>query len=280
MNYHQVNGFKVPGFFYGTAWKEDRSAQLTEQALRAGFLALDTANQRKHYFEEGVGQGLQTFLSSTNSNRDQIFVQTKFTYARGQDHRKPYDEKELFAKQVEQSFQSSLGHLGVKNIDSYILHGPFSNTGITKEDQEVWRAMEALQTSGKVNLIGVSNVSLEQLKDLYAFAKVKPSFAQIRTYASRKWEQDIRMYCSENGIFFQGFSLLTANRNELQSELFLNLAKKYQRDASQIVFRFAKQIGIIPLTGTSNFDHMKADLNIEDFELTASDTQQIECVSV
>lgn len=276
MKFHLINEIKVPNFFYGTAWKEERTAPLTEQALTAGFLAIDTANQRKHYFEEAVGQGIQNFLNSNKASRDQLFLQTKFTYARGQDHRKPYDENAPYWKQVEQSFTSSLQHLGVNYIDSYILHGPFASSGITQEDREVWRAMEDLQIKGKVRLIGVSNVSLEQLEELYNFAKVKPSFVQIRTYATRAWERDIRKYCNKNGILFQGFSLLTANRNELQSELLLNLANKYQREVSQIIFRFVKQLGVIPITGTSNFEHMKADLNTEDFSLTSSEVEQIE----
>jgi diketogulonate reductase-like aldo/keto reductase len=117
------------------------------------------------------------------------------------------------------------------------------------------------------------------LEELYDFAIVKPSFAQIRTYAVTAWEQDIRNFCKENNILFQGFSLLTANRNELRSELFQNLAKKYEREVTQIAFRFAKQIGMIPLTGTSNFEHMKADLDTENFELTNSEVDQIENLS-
>ena len=48
----------IPDFLYGTAWKEDRTAELTELALRSGFRGIDTANQRRHYFEVGVGRGL------------------------------------------------------------------------------------------------------------------------------------------------------------------------------------------------------------------------------
>lgn len=279
MKFHLVNGTKVPNFFYGTAWKEDRTNQLTEQALGAGFLAIDTANQRKHYFEEAVGQGLQNFLRMNKTDRNQIFLQTKFTYARGQDHRKPYDEKAAYSLQVAQSFSSSLQHLGVEQIDSYLLHGPYSQSDISIIDQEVWRAMEALQTEGKIKFLGISNVSLEQLMELYSFAVVKPQFVQIRTYAARAWERDIREFCQEKNILFQGFSLLTANRTELQSELLQSLAKKYAREVSQILFGFSKQLGIIPLTGTSSLEHMKIDLQTDDFELTAFEVEQIENIS-
>ena len=80
----------IPFFFYGTAWKEERTAPLTFDALQAGFRAIDTANQRKHYHEEGVGLGIERFLTSGLCRREDLFLQTKFTVASGQDHRKPY----------------------------------------------------------------------------------------------------------------------------------------------------------------------------------------------
>jgi len=195
----------IPNFFYGTAWKEDHTAALTELALESGFKAIDTANQRKHYFEQAVGIGLQKYMRANEVAREQIFLQTKFTYARGQDHRKPYDEKAPYATQVEQSFKSSLEHLGVNYIDSYVLHGPFAGRGISAEDKDVWRAMEALNASGQVKHLGVSNVSFEQLGELYSFATVKPRFAQIRTFAANYWEKDIRLFCYEHSIYFRPF---------------------------------------------------------------------------
>jgi diketogulonate reductase-like aldo/keto reductase len=271
-----IDGVQVPDFFYGTAWKEEQTAQLTEQALRAGFRAIDTANQRKHYFEEGVGKGLQAFLQSGVATRDDLFLQTKFTYARGQDHRKPYDEKAPYAEQVEQSFASSLQHLGVARLDSYVLHGPYAAHGLTRADHEVWQAMEALHAGGKVRFLGVSNVELDQLRALHDFAAVKPRFVQNRCYASQAWDRDVRAFCAEHGIRYQGFSLLTANRRELQAPLLDELAAKYQRHVTQIVFRFAKQIGMIPLTGTTSVEHMQSDLDTDDFALTAAELARIE----
>ncbi|HWN69974.1 MAG TPA: aldo/keto reductase [Haliangium sp.] len=275
-----IDGIDVPNFFYGTAWKEDRTAQLTEQALRAGFRAIDTANQRKHYFEEGVGQGLRAFLQTGRLSRDDLFLQTKFTYARGQDHRKPYDPNASYTEQVEQSFASSLQHLGVDRIDSYVLHGPFSQPGLTRADHEVWRAMEALHGSGKVRWIGVSNFQLEQLQELLDVATVKPRFLQNRCYAALAWDRDIRDLCRANGVWYQGFSLLTANRRELQAPLFDHLAEKYQRTVPQIVFRFAKQVGMIPLAGTTNEEHMRTDLDTDDFELADAEVEQIEHIAL
>ena len=116
----------VPDFLYGTAWKEERTAALTELALRMGFRGIDTANQRRHYFEAGVGQGLAAAYRDGVVARSDLFLQTKFTYQRGQDHRLPYDAAADLSVQVAQSLAGSLEHLGTDHVDSYVLHGPSS----------------------------------------------------------------------------------------------------------------------------------------------------------
>src|SRR5579863_9144359 len=117
----------VPDFLYGTAWKQDRTPLLVELALRMGFRGIDTANQRRHYFEAGVGQGLAAAYSAGLVTREDVFLQTKFTYQRGQDHRLPYDPAATLSVQVAQSMASSLEHLATDYVDSYVLHGPASN---------------------------------------------------------------------------------------------------------------------------------------------------------
>ena len=132
----------IPDFLYGTAWKEDRTAALVELALRAGFRGIDTANQRRHYFEAGVGQGLDKAFGAGILRRSELFLQTKFTYRSGQDHRLPYDPGARLSVQVAQSMASSLEHFGVDYVDSYVLHGPASNYGWTDADAEVWERDE------------------------------------------------------------------------------------------------------------------------------------------
>jgi len=123
---------------YGTAWKESRTQPLVELALREGFRAIDTANQRKHYFEQAVGDGIR----ASRIPLVDLFIQTKFTHRAGQDERLPYDEDAPIATQVAQSYESSLAHLG--KIDSYVLHGPSLRDRLAPEDVEAWRAIEAL----------------------------------------------------------------------------------------------------------------------------------------
>jgi diketogulonate reductase-like aldo/keto reductase len=266
----------IPLFLYGTAWKEDKTQSVTELALEQGFRGIDTANQRKHYHEAAVGQGITAAIQRGVVCREELFLQTKFTFQAGQDHRLPYDPRASIATQVEQSFASSLEHLDVDMIDSYVLHGPSQRVGLGKADWEAWRAIEAIHDTGRVRMIGISNVSLGQLETLCSSAKVRPRFVQNRCYAITGWDRAVREFCQQRGIVYQGFSLLTANRQVLSHPQLLQTATRYGRIPAQIVFRFAIDAGMLPLTGTTNAEHMRLDLSVADFELTAAEVKQIE----
>lgn len=269
----------VPDFLYGTAWKEDRTAALTELALRAGFRAIDTANQRRHYFEEGVGQGLAAAYRAGIVSRADLFLQTKFTYQRGQDHRLPYDPAARLSAQVAQSMASSLEHLGTDYVDSYVLHGPSSGYDWTEDDAEVWEAMKKELGAGRTRLLGVSNVSLQHLEQMAAAHKEAPAFVQNRCFARQGWDRDVRTFCRERKITYQGFSLLTANTEVLRHPLISGLATGANATPAQIVFAFARLIGILPMTGTSNAEHMKEDLASRDLVLPPDAAQAIESLA-
>lgn len=274
-----IDGIPVPRFMYGTAWKEDETRRLVELALEQGFRAIDTANQRRHYHEAAVGEAVQAAIKRSIVRREQLFLQTKFTFQNGQDHRLPYDPQAPIALQVAQSFASSQTHLGTKTIDSYVLHGPSQRAGLGPADWEAWRAMEAIHDSGAVRWLGVSNVSLEQLQELCQGARVGPRFVQNRCYAVRAWDRAVREFCIAHSLIYQGFSLLTANRDSLSSPDLARIAKTHGRTVSQIVFRFALDVGMIPLTGTTSAEHMRADLEVFDFRLDPGEIELIERVA-
>ncbi len=270
-----IDGVTVPRFLYGTAWKETETQRLTELALRRGFRGIDTANQRKHYFEAAVGQG----IAASGVPRAELFLQTKFTFRGGQDHRLPYDPAAPIGAQVEQSFASSLQHLGTDVIDSYVLHGPITRSGLAQADWGAWRAMEALHARGRARLLGVSNVTLEQLQELCRGARVKPRFVQNRCYAVRGWDRAVRAFCSANGVTYQGFSLLTGNRDVLTHPELARIAERYRRDVNQVAFRFALAVGMVVLTGTTSAAHMRTDLDVFGFELEPDEVARIERIA-
>ena len=279
MSLTAYNNVTIPSFMYGTAWKKEATTGLVLQAVEAGFTAIDTANQLVHYDEARVGEALLQ-LATQGITRDKLFLQTKFTPVNGQDHRLPYDARASITTQVQQSFASSLEHLHTDYLDSYVLHGPYSRRGLGTEDWEVWAAIESLYDSGKTKIIGISNVSAEQLTLLCTKAKHKPMMVQNRCYAAFGWDQTVREICRANQIIYQGFSLLTANSGIFAEPALRAMAAKYQTGLAQIVFRFSQQVGMLPLTGTTNPQHMKDDLQSDRFTLLPEEIKQIETIGM
>jgi diketogulonate reductase-like aldo/keto reductase len=269
---------QIPSLIYGTAWKESRTAELTKKAVHAGFTAIDTASQKKHYREDFVGDALLE-LAQEGIRRESLFLQTKFTFQAGQDHRLPYNPSDSFKIQVQSSFTSSLKNLHTDYIDSFLLHGPSTHQGLQDPDWEVWGAIEDLYHSSQVKMIGVSNVDLNQLKMLVENSRVKPMVVQNRCYAELGWDKAVREYCLEKGIVYEGFSLLTANPHVLRSAEVRAISEKFEVTEAQVIFRFAMQIGILPLTGTSNQEHMMQDLKTSHFELSDREVETIMRVS-
>ena len=276
-----ANKREFPPYLYGTAWKEQETRRLTRLAIQQGFRGIDTANQRKHYFEAAVGEGIADAIrDGFVSSRDDLFIQTKFTQRRGQDDRLPYDEKAPIREQVKQSFASSQKHLATEVLDSYVLHGPTTQQGLTEEDLEAWRSMEEIYGEGGTCALGISNISLDQLRLLQKVAQIKPNFVQIRCYAARQWDRSIRDFCVANGIVYQAFSLLTANRSVLNHNATKMIARRHGKTAAQIIFRFALECGMFPLTGTKDVVHMAEDLDVFNFQLSVTEVRTIETMVV
>jgi diketogulonate reductase-like aldo/keto reductase len=273
------NNLPVPAMMYGTAWKKDDTSRLVKLAVECGFTAIDTANQLIHYQEALVGDALVE-LQKNGVKRESLFLQTKFTPTNGQDHRTPYDAQADLTTQVNQSIESSLKHLHTDYLDSYVLHGPYHRNTLGEEDYEVWAAMEALLDAGKTRAIGVSNVNSKQLTDLCAKARIKPMMVQNRCYAAMGWDLNVREICQRENLLYQGFSLLTANPQVISSRQVRGMATRLQCTAAQVIFKFAMTIGMLPLTGTTDADHMKQDLAAQHLDLSPAEVEIIESIAV
>jgi diketogulonate reductase-like aldo/keto reductase len=279
MSLKAYNQVPIPSFMYGTAWKKEATKELVELAVASGFRAIDTANQLIHYEEALVGEALQA-LGKKGIKRDTLFLQTKFTSVDGQGGRTPYDPSADLTTQVRQSFDSSLSHLGTDYLDSYVLHAPYSRRGLGEADWEVWAAMEGIYQTGKAKMIGISNIMAGQLAQLCEQANIKPMVVQNRCYAALGWDSQVRKICQAHGIIYQGFSLLTANREVFPDPEIQRIARRLGTGPAQIIFRFAMQIGMLPLTGTTSQQHMKEDLQAEPLELSTEEIQRIETIAL
>jgi len=272
----------LPGYLYGTAWKGEKTAWLVTQAVEAGFRGVDTANQPRHYQEKEVGRALVELFNKGAVKRENLFIQTKFTHTNGQDpDNMPYDKSAGITEQVRQSFHSTLLHLPVQYVDSYVLHGPsVGGSSLGPKDWEAWRAMENIQRSGGARVLGISNVNIDQLTELVSKAVVKPKFVQNRCYANTGWDMTVRQYCKSQEITYQGFSVLTANWQVVRHPKVQEIADRLSATPEQVVFKFAMQIGMLPLTGTNTRKHMNQDLDIlnwsKELKLTEDELSFIE----
>ncbi|MEZ4741059.1 MAG: aldo/keto reductase [Bdellovibrionota bacterium] len=269
----------LQNFIYGTAWKGENTEKFTYQALKEGLCTIDTANQRRHYYEAGVGNALKKAFDEKLIKREDVFLQTKYTFVEGQDVDEylPYNPNDSIVQQVHQSFTSSLAHLGVETIDSYVLHGPKLGFGITDDDVDAWETISSLKQDGKVKLIGVSNFSLEQLEELVAATNIYPQIVQNRCYPSIQWNSKVRHWCLESDIVYQGFNL---QRDPLlyNSEFIRLLCQKYQVPINTLIYSFALQAGIQPLTGARDVKHLQENLRARNDLLEQQDFLTIEAV--
>jgi diketogulonate reductase-like aldo/keto reductase len=133
-----------------------------------------------------------------------------------------------------------------------------------------------VQRTGRARRLGISNVGLDQLEAVHDQSRVKPALVQNRCFARTGWDRKVRAFCTANGIAYQGFSLLTANAREMEAPAIRRAATRTGRTPAQVVFRFALQAGMIPLTGTSRERHMRDDLAAFDFELEPAEMAAIE----
>jgi diketogulonate reductase-like aldo/keto reductase len=138
--------------------------------------------------------------------------------------------------------------------------------------------MEAIHERKQARLIGVSNFSLDQLQLLCSEASIRPRFVQNRCFARDGWDRRVRQFCAAHGIIYQGFSLLTANRDVLNHPELARIAQRHGRTVSQVVFRFAIDVGMIALTGTTSARHMRGDLDVFQFKLDEGEVGRIEGV--
>lgn len=233
----------------------------------SGFRAIDTANQAKYYAEAEVGGGIKRFLAMGSVQREDIFIQSKFTYAHAQSEHMPYERNAPICKQVIDSFNSSLAHLDTDYLDSYVLHSLFAQNQVSGEDLAAWQTMTALKQDGRVRKLGVSNISAGQLMQVLETVKTAPDIVQNFSLTQTAWDREVRDICAAKGIQYQGYGLLRAQIAGKPLPLFIFLANKHHCTVAQVIFRFCQQIGIVCITGTSNPAHMQQALALADFSL-------------
>lgn len=255
-----------PRFLYGTAWKKERSTALVKEALGAGFRAVDTACQPRHYQEGLVGDGLREAFKADICSRQDIFLQTKFTQLQGQDPNNiPYEQNAPLEEQVRQSVEVSLRNLrptedlgSVKDsyIDCLLLHSPIHPIQNTLH---AWKTLESY-VPDRIRSLGISNVSIEELQILVAESKIKPAVVQNRFYDRTRYDVPLRRFCCEHDIIFESFWTLTGNPRLLKSAPVTQLSKQVEVSVEEALYALVMAQDIAVLNGTTNLTRMKDDL--------------------
>jgi diketogulonate reductase-like aldo/keto reductase len=133
--------------------------------------------------------------------------------------------------------------------------------------------------AGRTRLLGVSNVSLQHLEGMATTHSEVPAFVQNRCFARLGWDREVRLFCRKRRIVYQGFSLLTANPEVLSHPLVTDLAAGAGVTPAQIVFAFARTVGMLPITGTSDATHMKQDRASLELSLSSEAVSAMESLS-
>ena len=248
------NGVEIPCLGFGVFQCKDgeETVNAVRWALDAGYRHIDTASA--YHNEKGVGQAIR----ESGINREEIFVTTKL----------PIDAmKQGF--QI-QAFETSLELLQLDYIDLYLIHWP-----VTGKNIESWQLLEELCKSGRVQAIGVSNFMEKHLDALLRNAKIAPAIDQIELHPHFS-KQQLVAHCEKLGIACEAWSPLGGTGSKLLEDPVLNMiAKKYSKSSAQVTLRWELQRGIITIPKSIHQEWIKANANVFDFELSATDMKSI-----
>ncbi|HEX3358588.1 MAG TPA: aldo/keto reductase [Tepidisphaeraceae bacterium] len=256
----------IPALGFGTLIPDPvatRSA--TRAALEAGFRVLDTAE--RYRTEKEVGEAMQEVFKAAQIKRQDVFVITKLWNT---NHR---------PDRVKPAFEASLKKLQLDYLDLYLIHTPFAfqpgdeqdprdANGNTIYDKSVtlldtWKALEALVDEGKCKAIGLSDVSLEQTKEIFDAARIKPAVVHAESHPYLP-EWDLVNYCKKNGIVFQAFASLghSSKPNLLEDPVITAIAKRVNKTPAQVCLAWAIQRGTAALTTSKTPARIQENFNV------------------
>mgnify|MGYP005834193101 CR=1 FL=1 len=246
------NGVPMPVLGLGTwGMTGEKCYRAVRTALDMGYRLIDTASLYRN--EEEVGRAVR----DSGVSREEVFITTKVaSWEQGYDG-------------TMAAFKGSLKRLGLDHIDLYLVHWP-----VAGRSADTWRAMEALLSEGRCRAIGVSNYSIELLKDLAKGATTPPAVNQIE-FNPFVFDRELVRYCKENKILVEAYSPLTRG-NCLQEKTLLEIAHGYGRSPAQILLRWSLQRGAAVIPKASTVDHLKENFSVFDFELYDGDMDKLD----
>ena len=247
------NGVEMPLVGIGTFMMSPDDAEAAAlSALQSGYQLIDTANAYMN--EKAVGRAMKR----SGLPRKDIFLETKLWPAF-------YEQADAVGK--------TLARLDTDYIDLLLIHQPAGNYVAG------YRLMEKAYKEGKVRAIGLSNFTVEQIKEILAVCEVKPAILQTEVHPYSQ-EKELKAFLAKEGIVIQAWYPLGHGDKALQAEpVFTDLAQKYGKSTAQIILRWHVQSGNIVIPGSRNPDHIRANADLFDFTLTDGEMAAIELVN-
>lgn len=263
MNYVEfTNGLPMPDVGFGTADLSGPADELVFSAIMAGHRLIDTA--QVYGSEEGVGIAVTNAMKEGVVARKELFLETKLA-----------PERHGYYEALD-AFEESLNKMQVDYLDMYLIHWPVargSENDYREKNIATWQAFEELKKQGKVKHIGVCNFLERHLLHLTEAGGQVPEVNQLEIHPGYQQKGLVR-FCRERGILIQAWSPM--GRGVLRKPEFEQMAAQYGKDVSQLALRWSTQNGYIPLTRSSNYEHIKSNLYIFDFEISDEDMRTLD----
>jgi diketogulonate reductase-like aldo/keto reductase len=266
---------EIPALGFGTLIPDPIATKdATKAALEVGFRQFDCAERYRN--EEQVGEAMRAVFKEGKVKRKDVFIGTKLW---NNNHR---------PERVSPAFEASLRRLQLDYVDLYSIHTPIAfkagdeqdprdkNGNVIYDDAatltKTWKALESLVDEGRCKVIGLSNVSLGQLKEVFEIARVKPAVVQVESHPYLpEWE--LLDYCKRNGIVMQAFAALGHGIEPklVNDRVIAVIAKRVNKTPAQVLLAWALQRGTAPLTTATSIRHIE-----ENFDISALTDDAIE----
>jgi diketogulonate reductase-like aldo/keto reductase len=256
----------IPALGFGTLIPDAVATRnATRTALEAGFRALDTSE--RYGTEKEVGEAMREVFAAGEIRREDVFVATKLWNT---NHR---------PERVKPAFEASLKKLQLDYVDLYLIHTPFAfqpgddqdprdadgnviyDKGVTLSD--TWGALEKLVEEGKCKAIGLSDIRLERVKEIFEAATIKPAVVHVEAHPYLpEWE--LLDYCRKNGIVLQAFAALghSSEPNLLADPVITSIARRVGKTAAQVALAWAIQRGTALLTTSKTPDRIRENFDV------------------
>jgi diketogulonate reductase-like aldo/keto reductase len=246
------NGHQMPLLGLGVYDMYNSEAeQAVLWALETGYRLIDTAEMYKN--ETEIGNAVR----KSGIDRTEIFVTTKVN-----------NGDQGFDKTL-RAFDESLKKLNIDYIDLYLVHWPIKATR-----KDTWLALEKLYTEGRVKAIGVANYLIPFLTELESYSSIVPAVNQVE-FSPYLYLKDLAKVCKQKKIQLQAYTPLVRGMRMNDPRL-KSIAQKYEKTPAQIILRWALQHGVSSIPKSANFQRIKENFDIFDFEINQIDIDFID----